>query len=97
MTTRTRDSRTVDVDHPPAAATGGGLVELPDQPGEVVCRRLLGRDEAVIELGVAEPEQGAHTVYLVAVEHCTHLSPAEARAAATHLLRAADEAETRDR
>ena len=51
----------------------------------------------MIELGVADREHGPHTVYLVAVEHCTHLSPVEARAAAVHLLRAADEAEGRDR
>lgn len=73
------------------------LAVLPDEPGEVVCRCLLARDEAMIELGVAERESGSRTVYLVAVEHCTHLRPAEARAAAYHLLRAADEAEARNR
>jgi hypothetical protein len=95
--TDTRNTWTVDVDDVGPAPGGPALVRLPDEPGEVVCRRLLARDEAMIEMGVAERKQGDHTVYLVAVEHCTHLSPAEARAAAGHLLRAADEAETRDR
>lgn len=85
----TRDRRTVDLEQqaPP------GLAELPDDPGEVVCRRLLGQGRALIELGVADRTD--HTVYVVATEHCTHLSPAEARAAAGHLVRAADEAEHR--
>ena len=68
---------------------------LPDQPGEVVCRCLLARDDAMLELGVADDQQQASTVYLVAVEHRIHLSPDEARAAADHLLRAAEEAEAR--
>ncbi|MCW2613503.1 MAG: hypothetical protein JWN08_497 [Frankiales bacterium] len=97
MIASTRDSWTIDLDGPAAAPPRARLVELPDAPGEVVCRGLVVQDDAMIELGVADPEHGAHTVYVVAVEHCTHLSPAQARAAAGHLLRAADEAEALDR
>jgi hypothetical protein len=89
--TSTRDRSTIGLDDP---APAGSLVELPDEPDEVVCRCLLERDHAMLELGVSVRRE--HTVYVVAVEHCTQLSPAEARAAAGHLLRAADEAELRD-
>jgi hypothetical protein len=89
--TGTRDRSVIGLDDPTPACS---LVELPDEPDEVVCRCLLERDQAMLELGVAIRRD--HTVYVVAVEHCTHLSPAEARAAAGHLMRAADEAEMRD-
>ena len=79
----------------PDLGSSAGLVALPDDPGETVCRSLLAREDAVLELGVAEGDPGCSTVYLVTMEHCTHLSPPEARAAAEHLLRAAAEAETR--
>ena len=78
----------VDVQEPP-------LRRLPDEPGEVVCRSLLQR-EPVLELGV-DDSHAPHEVYLVATRPCLRLSPVEARAAAAHLLRAASDAEVRDR
>lgn len=70
------------------------LLALPDDPGETVCRSLLAREDAVLELHVSASGPGPSTVYLITMEHRTHLSPPEARAAAEHLLRAAAEAET---
>lgn len=45
-------------------------------------------------MGVAASGFGPSTVYLVTIEHCTRLSPPEARAAPSTLLHAASEAET---
>jgi len=70
------------------------LLALPDDPGETVCRSLLARKDAVLELGVSASGLGPSTVYLITMEHRTHLSPPEARAAAEQLLRAAAKAES---
>ncbi len=91
----TTDKRRAPAGSPSTGPAGGtaDLLALPDDPGEAACRSMLTRADAMIEIGVAAGGPGPSTVYLVAMKHCTHLSPAEARAAAHHLLRAATEAE----
>jgi hypothetical protein len=74
------------------------VVALPDEPGEAVCRCLVGdeqvRTDVRMEIGVSLGD-GPREVYVVAVDHCTRLTATEARAAGRHLLSAAAVAESR--